>query len=999
MKATGPALRFRCLGPLSIRDGADWVTPGSAKVRHLLALLLVNAGRSVPAEVIVAELWNRDPPATHRTLVRGYVRELRRLLRDSDQDTVRHHHGGYLLRTEPGEVDAERFELLCDQACEVYGSADPESAGRLFDQALALWRGPVFAGVPPSLALLPHASALQERRLLALESRADIDLRAGRHREAVPTLRRLAGKHPLHERFTLLLMRALRDAGRRAEALDAYARLRRHTVQELGLEPGPQLQQLHTLLLAEEDAGRAPVSAPPVPAQTPPDIADFTGREKEVAQCLSVLSAADSRAPRILSVSGRAGVGKTAFAVHLAHRLREVYPDGRLYADLSAPHTTPHSVLGQFLRALGLPRAAVQGGLAERLQSYRSVLDGRRVLVIVDDARSESQVRPLVPSSPGSALLVTGRTRLLGLESAHFTDLDVLPHDAALELLAAIAGAERVGNENGAAAEIVELCGRLPLAIRIAGARAAARAAWPLSAFAAELSDGASRLDLLKAGDLDVGAAITGSYTSLDPHHRRLFRLLGLLDAPDFPLWAAAALAGLPERETGRLLSSLVDARLVDELGRSRFRLHDLVRLFARRRAEADDDAAARSAALRRVFGGLLLLAEEAGSRLGVRTLAPIRPAVSSWSPDSPELLVADSSEWFESERKTISASVRQAAATGLTELAWGLAAAAQAFYELRDVGEGADVHRIALAACRKSGDRRGEAVMLRNLADLHAGMPGAPLDDKLERAEGALSIFRDLGEREGEADALYLCGDVHRLRGDHERALRCFHESAAIAGAHGYPLGELHTLQQLAAISQARGSPDLALRYAGRALDIAQELGSSRDECVVRGLLGMTYRRRGEFTAAEEQLRRAAAKARIAADPLMEAQMLAHLGQLYAENGHIEARQTLERALSLSTVHHYDFGRAVALHGLGLLEIAEDRSPEAVGRLQAAVEIWDRLQNALGRARTLTALGEAHAGTGDRAAAHAALTAAQREYRRLGDEQEADRIGSRLSP
>ncbi|GIH73967.1 SARP family transcriptional regulator [Planobispora longispora] len=1019
------------------------MVPGSLKVRHLLAVLLVSAGRSVPAGDIVAELWNRDPPATHRTLVRGYVRELRRLLGDSERDVVRHHNDGYLLRVEPGELDSEQFELLCDQACEMHGAGDLESAGRLFDQALALWRGPVFAGVPPTLTLLPHVSALRERRLLALESRADIDLRTGRHREAVPRLRQLAGKHPLHEPFTLLLMRALRETGRRAEALNAYSLLRGHTVRELGLEPGPQLRRLHALLLAEEDAGaddagagkdgagkdgagkdgagkdgadegagRAPAFTPPVPAQTPPDIADFTGREKEVAQCLSVLSAADGPAPRILSVSGRAGVGKTTLAVHLAHRLRGAYPDGQLYADFSAPHTTPDEVLGQFLRALGLPRTAVPGGLAERLQCYRSVLAGRRVLIVADDAHSESQVRPLIPGSPGSSLLVTSRSRLLGLESAHFADLDVLPHGAALDLLAGIAGAERVGSESEAASEIVELCGRLPLAIRIAGARAAARAARPLSAFAAELSDEADRLDLLRAGDLDVEAAITGTYTSLDPRCRRLFRLLGLLGAPDFSPWLAAALARLPERETSRLLSSLVEARLVDETGWSRFRLHDLVRLFARRRAETDEDAAARTAALRRAFGGLLLLAQEADARLGVRTVARLRPAVPRGAPgspeapadspetlmDSPEVLVGDPFEWFETERKTVSASVRQAAAAGLTDLAWGLAAAAQTFYELRDVGEGAEVHQVALAACRRSGDRLGEAVMLRNLADLHTGTAGAVLDDKLGWAESALMIFRELGEREGEADALYLCGDVHRLRGDHERALRCFRESSAVASAHGYLLGQLHTLQQLAGISQAQGSPDAALRYAERALSIAEELASPRDECVVRGLLGMIHRRRGELVPAEAQLRRAAAKAQAAADPLMEAQMLAHLGQLYADDGHAEARQTLERALLLGTVHHYDFGRAVALHGLGLLEIAEDRPQEAAGRLRAAMEIWDGLQNTLGRARTLAALGEAHAKGGDRAAARAALEEARCEYRRLGDDREADRIGALLS-
>ncbi|MGW4638678.1 AfsR/SARP family transcriptional regulator [Sphaerisporangium sp. NPDC004334] len=1124
-------MRFRCLGPLEVWDGERWASPSGGKARAALAALIVRAGRHTPADHLVQDLWGDAPPASCRTLVRGYVLALRRLLGDRGAEVIQYRNGGYRLNAGREAIDAACFEDLCDEAGRLRARGELGRAHQVVEQALSLWRGPVMEDVPVTSSVATYADILGERRLTALEWRIEGDLRGGRAEGLVEELVSLVAEQPFREGLAVQLMRALHLSGRRPEALRFFAGHQRRLREDLGVGPGPELRRAHEEILLDERPrlpGRPPVSgagrhrpgtpadssvraaptapqedstaldtgahagagqgadahrdsgagrradahrdtgagrgtdAPPgeeaaggerprrqgagVPMQTPACPADFTGREELVERWTTALAAEGPRALRTLAISGRAGVGKTTLAVHLAHRLRDDYPDGQLWADFSGD-VTPVTVLGQILRSLGVPGPSVPEPLDERVLLYRSLLAGRRVLVLVDNADAEPQIRALQPGSAGCAVVATSRRRLLGLASASFVDLDVLGPDAAMDLLSKIVTDGRVQREPAAALEIAELCGRLPLAVRIAGARATARPSWPLSAFAAELRDETSRLDRLKAGDLDVKAAIGASYAGLDEPHRRLFRLLGLLDAPDFPQWAAAALTGAPQRLAQDRLYALAEARLVDEVGpdaagRARFRLHDLIRIFARHRAETEDDAATRRAALTRALGGWLLLAEEADARLPARTVAELRPAASRWRPDAAddpddpddpdgarrlghpdgadgtdrahhldgaddahrpdgadgvEAMVGDPFTWFEAERRAIAAAVRQAAALGETPYAWGLASAAQGFYELRDTPEGTWTHRLALAACRRAGDRLGEAVMLRNLADLHSGKSGTAPGDKLESAGAATEIFRELGERRGEADALYLCGDAHRMRGDHDLALSRLRESLAIARACGYPLGELHVLQQFAIIDNERSHFEEARAHAEQAMAIARRLASPRDESVARALLGVIHKRCGRFAEGGEQLRVAVAKAQASADPLLEAMVLAHLGQLYADHGHPDARATLERGLARSAACHYDFGRAIALHGLGRLETAEGRPEQGIDRLHAAAALWERLQHAYGKARTTAALSEAYAANGDLPAARRTLIAACRQYRDLGDEKEAARLSALL--
>ena len=586
---------YRLLGPFEVWTGDSWQAVRGAKARSLLAVLLINANQNVPVERLIAELWPADPPRSAGTLVRGYVLGLRRVIGDAAGAVLTTQVRGYRLSSDRAELDANRFEDLLAEGRAALAADEPATASRVLAGALQLWRGAPLADVPLTPAATAHADRLAERRLDALEVWAEAQLaQAG----PVPPdgligrLRELVALHPFRERFAAQLMRALQAAGRRAEALEAYAGTRRHLVEELGVDPGPELVRVHQQVLTA-GPGPAPAPAPappgPVPVQTPPDIADFTGRDKATHECLAVLTGPAPAALPVLVLSGPGGVGKSALAIHLAHRLAPAYPDGQLYADLAPGPgrvVEPGHVLGQFLRALGVPAAAVPAGTADRAALYRSRLRDRRVLVVLDNATGETQVRALRPGSATCAVLITSRSRLAGLEGTSVVELAAFEPAESLELFRRIAGAEPAEREPGPAAAIVRLCGHLPLAVRVAAARAGRR---PLSRLAEALGDDRRRLDQLRIGDLGVRASIAAGYRTLAERPRRLFRRLGLLDGAGFTERTAEAVAGLAGPDFEAALEALVDARLVDAIGQSRYRLPDLVRLFARERAAAEE--------------------------------------------------------------------------------------------------------------------------------------------------------------------------------------------------------------------------------------------------------------------------------------------------------------------------------------------------------------------------------------------------------------------------
>ncbi|WP_329254906.1 NB-ARC domain-containing protein [Actinoallomurus sp. NBC_01490] len=618
-------MRFEVLGPLAVLGSGGAVDLGPPKARALLAVLLRRPGRVVAGDVLVEALWGDDPPKSAAKNVQAYVHQLRRRL--GDPGRIVHQHSGYLLRAGRDELDVARFDDLVEAARAVEAGGEPERASDLLRDALALWRGEAYSGMADIPIVAAEAARLAEARLSALAQRVDVDIRLGRHAELVGELTALAGEHPLREWIWAQLMLALYRCGRRADALQAYLRARDALVEQIGLEPGRELRDLHEAILtgapfldlpAAPGATGARITAPwepdsPVaaaPRMLPGDIGDFTGYDAELTGIDAVLRGdrAPDRPTSVVAVTGEGGIGKTTVAVRAAHRLRTAYPGGQLFAALGGARSTaadPYEVLGRFLRALGMPDAAVPGNEDERAAAYRSLLADRRVLVVLDDARDERQVERLLPGSGTCAVIVTGRPRLGGLAGAHRIDLGGLPDADGEALLRTIAGRGRIEAEPAETKRLLELCAGLPLALRIVGSQLATRPHWKVGDLVARLADPRHRLDGLRHRGLEVRASFGLGYGALAAPARRLFRLLGLLDTPDFPVWTAAALVNTTPPTAQDLLDDLVDVRLLrvtisSAVGGVRYGFHELVRIYARERAEVEEPAESRRAALAR---------------------------------------------------------------------------------------------------------------------------------------------------------------------------------------------------------------------------------------------------------------------------------------------------------------------------------------------------------------------------------------------------------------
>lgn len=649
-------MEFEVLGPLAVRDSGAPVDLGPPKARALLAVLLRRPGRVVAGDVLAEALWGDDPPKSAAKNIQTYVHQLRRRL--GDPGRIVHQNSGYLLRAGRDERDVARFDDLVEAARSAEAGGEPGRASELFRDALALWRGEAYSGMADIPIVAAEAARLAEVRLSVLAQRVDVDIRLGRHTELVGELTALAGEHPLREWIWAQLMLALYRCGRRADALKAYRRARDVLVEETGLEPGRELRDLHEAILVGAPFLDLPgatgtrTAAPPepeprvvaVPRMLPGDIGDFTGHEAELTGIDAALGGdrAPDRPASVVAVSGEGGIGKTTVAVHVAHRLRKAYPGGQLFAVLDGARPTaadPHEVLGRFLRALGMPDAAVPENEDERAAAYRSLLADRRVLVVLDDARDERQIERLLPGSGTCAVIVTSRPRLGGLAGAHRIDLGGLPDADGDALLRKIAGSGRIAADPVELKRLLGLCAGLPLALRIVGSRLATRPYWKVADLVARLADARHRLDGLRHRDLEVRASFRLSYQALEPAARRLFRLLGLLDTPDFAVWTAAALLDATPRTAQDLLDDLVDVRLLGVTTAStgsgvRYGFHDLIRIYARERAEAEEPADARRAALVRAFGAILALteivhrADEGGDR-SRRRAAPVAATLS----------------------------------------------------------------------------------------------------------------------------------------------------------------------------------------------------------------------------------------------------------------------------------------------------------------------------------------------------------------------------------
>lgn len=954
-------MRFGVLGPVEVWQDGQPVRVGSARERFVLATLLLDAGRVVRPERLVDAIWAR-PPRSATSQLHNMISNLRLRLSDG-QPFITLVSGGYQLDLGRHEFDLAEFRRLAVSGREAAEGAQFGSAVSLFSDALSLWRGPAVDGVGDEL-LSDSRRALHSERLTVAESHVDGLLELGRHDDALQALGPLIAEHPYRERLHEKCMHALLAAGRRADALDHYRGLYRRLADELGVEPGEPLREWELRALrGEGPAGDL------VPRQLPPRSAVLTGRGELLSELTKALRS-DDPTPALLV--GPGGVGKTALAVAAGHEVVADFPDGQLYANLDGSQrgdVDPYAVIGRFLRATGVPGTRVPSDTVERLALYRSHFADKRVLFVLDDAGAEAQLRPLVVGASGCRTIVTSRHNLAALVTSARWSVPVLADDDAVLLLAAIAGAARVTEERAAAVEISRLCGGLPLAVSVAGARLAARPRWTLADLCVRLNREHGRLDELSVGDLDVRASIALSYAALGQRLRTLFRRLALLSAPSWPSWVVEQLVGEPAAD---LLEQLIDVHLVEELGRDvagqhRYRLHDLVAVFAAERAEAEEPTATRADALERVLLVWTALAATADDQIPhdwarapdrVRASAPV--AESSLAHGSP-------TAWFEAERQSLVAAVDTAAAIGRVEVMGLLALRMGGFLELRSYRDDRDrVLTAAIAEVRRAGDRELLVRLLaaRFVACLRSD-DYAPLD---EIAEEQLALSRALGDPAEEALALTNAGRAANRQNDVHLAIEWLALAAAKASQDGVPVALLRnaTVALAANIMYLGRAEDAVPRYR-TALRLADEVSDAMGVALNCYHLAVCLTRAGQLTEAHDVLARALAIASRFGDDTLWAYCVQALADVDLRDGRLASA---ERRLELARQTHDGIGHgdgyAEALRSTADLAAARGEWRAALEHLRAAADVWRRIDSKIEVAATSARAGAACRAIGD---------------------------------
>ncbi|MFF4352064.1 BTAD domain-containing putative transcriptional regulator [Streptomyces sp. NPDC001530] len=938
------ALRFSVLGPVRAWREDDPLPAGSPQQRALLAALLLREGRTATAAELIDALWGDEPPSQALAAVRTYASRLRKALGSA---VLVSESGGYAIRSlGEGALDLARAQELAADADKAKSGGDLCQARELLRQALTLWDGEPLANVPGPYAETQRAR-LEEWRLQLLESRLDMDLEQGCHAEAVSELTALTAAHPLRERLRELLMLALYRSGRQAEALAVYADTRRLLADELGVDPRAGLKELQQRILqadpglAEPSAPAAePAAAPVRPAQLPASVTDFTGRASFVQELSAVLASASSAEGRVMAVSalaGIGGVGKTTLAVHVAHQARGAFPDGQLYVDLQGAGSRaaePETVLGAFLRALGTADSAIPDSLEERSALYRSVLDGRRVLVLLDNARDAAQVRPLLPGTEGCAALVTSRVRMVDLAGAHLVDLDVMSPEEALQLFTKIVGEERVASEREAALDVVAACGFLPLAIRIAASRLAARRTWTVSVLAAKLGDERRRLDELQAGDLAVKATFELGYGQLEPAQARAFRLLGLADGPDISLAAAAAVLDLPVEDTEDLLESLVDTSLLESAAPGRYRYHDLVRLYARACAERDEQPPSeRDEAMSRLLD--FYLATTAGvyeiDRPGDRLVDHLETT------EYPGLVFEDrhqAQDWLYAEAVCTLACVRQSMGSQTlaraVDLLWAACDLAESGANSKEYEAIAEAARTA---AQKIAARRAEARALTTLSFVHH------ITGRFDSADQAATRALDLALATG--DPLTSCwssnilGVIALYQNRHEDGEA--HLARAIdnfRACEDRP-GEASALCNLSRIHLATGRTASAVALAQQGTAMYDDMGHALKGANGRYALGLALTQSGQLSQAVDRLQEALEVFQDSRQRLWEGMTLFRLAEAdLAGRRPAQAAANAELALTVLRGIGGDWRRGNVLTVLG-------RALSGIGQIGRAQVCW----------------------------------------------------------
>ncbi|MFI1920458.1 BTAD domain-containing putative transcriptional regulator [Nocardia sp. NPDC020380] len=934
-------LRFAVLGEVRAWRADRPLDLGPPQRRAVLAALLLRGGKAVTAAELVEGIWGEDPVLRAVPALRTHVAKLRRELEpdrvNRGPSTLLVSIGdGYALRIPPGSTDIDRAETQV-QTAERLRDDDPAAARDTLITALSTFEGAALGGLPGPFAERQR-TRLEQWRLAILEDRLALDIEIGRGAEAVAELGPLIQEHPLRERFRVLLMTALYHGGRQAEALEEYARARHALVEGVGVEPGPELTEVHARILrAELPPVLRPARAVHTPAQLPPDIADFTGRSRAAAEIAAELTG-DRCTVAISAVAGMGGVGKTTLALHVAHRVRDRFPDGQLYVNLrgaDAAPVSPGDALGGFLRALGVAEGDIPQAVDERAAQLRTLVSDKRILVVLDNARDSAQVRQLLPGTPGTAVLITSRSALTELPAVRRTRLDVLEREEAMTLLTRIVGVERVAAERIAAYTIVDLCAFLPLAVRIVGARLAVRPQWSIASLADRLADEGQRLEVLQTGDLTLAAAFRIGYGQLHSEQARALRTLARAEVPDFPLDGAAAVLGVPVAQAEYLCESLVDLSLLETTAPGRYRFHDLLRLFARGLPGEEE-----SAVLARLLDYYLASAKNLFSTLEYSNTS--LHLVPTTVPGHVFATGADGQLWNDLERPVVIALHRQAARVGgrsvavAADLAWVMAEFMDAGTWARELGDSlkALLHtaiaesdtgsvrrlRVAIGAMLLVGlgevaasleflqplsqpadyiDRR-----LQLLAEILLGVADRRLGntkDSHRHYANAVALTRSLGDLSLEAWILALATRTLCESGQYAEALAVADRAIELADKSSNPVARGWATHELAATRSMLGEHAAALELAAAAVELARHNGIRLWEGWARTRLAQINLRAGDLDTAEQEAAQAMDLLRKAADPLDRARaMVLHAAALAARGEHPDAERELAGAAAI---------------------------------------------------------------------------------------------------